>query len=354
MPQDQLSNDLASLKIDRSSEARPRRGVPGWLVWVVILCGLAALGYFVIYPRVAGSFFTQSVETGEITKVSPAQGTVNLTATGYVVAETSAKVAAKVSGRVAEIMIVEGTNEVIVGKAISGRFKGLGLGEEFELRRNRPLKVVGVFSAAGTSYESEVWGDLDVVRTALGRGSVVSSARVRLESPAKFKAYKAAIEGEKRLGMKVMRERDYYETQSAQTGGFLAGMGIAVAILFSLGAMIGAAITMNGAIAHRTREIGTLRALGFSKLSILASFLLEAIFLALLGGVIGVAFALLLSLASFPVMNFATFSEIVIGFRATPAVLIKALVFSGFMGLLGGLVPAIRAARVSPVEAMRG
>ena len=118
MPQDQLSNDLASLKIDRTSEARARRGVPGWLVWLAILGGLAAVGYFLVYPRVAGSFFTTTVETGEITKVSPAQGTVNLTSTGYVVAETSAKVAAKVSGRVAEIMIVEGQT-VTAGQPIA-------------------------------------------------------------------------------------------------------------------------------------------------------------------------------------------------------------------------------------------
>ena len=247
-----------------------------------------------------------------------------------------------------------GTNEVIVGKSISGRFKGLGLGESFDLRRNRPLKVVGVFSAAGTSFESEVWGDLDVIRTALGRGSVVSSARVRLESPAKFAAYRSAIEADKRLGMKVMHEKDYYEAQSEQTSGFLSGMGIAVAILFSLGAMIGAAITMNGAIAHRTKEIGTLRALGFSRLAILVSFVLEAVFLALLGGAIGLALAMLLGMASFPIMNFATFSEIVIGFRATPSVLLTSLIFSAIMGLIGGLFPAIRAARVSPVEAMRG
>jgi len=247
-----------------------------------------------------------------------------------------------------------GTNEVIVGTAISGRFKGLFPGQSIDLRRNRPLQVVGEFSADGSSYESEVWGDLDYVRNALGREAVVSSARVRLNTPSDFDAYRQLIEGDKRYSMKAMREPDFYEKQSQATGGFLKGLGLTVAILFSIAAMIGAAITMNGAVAHRTREIGTLRALGFSRASILTSFLIEAIVLAVIGGVVGSTLVLLLSLVSFPVMNFQTFSEIVIRFHATPAVFVKALVFSGVMGLIGGLVPAIRASRVSPVEAMRG
>lgn len=259
-----------------------------------------------------------------------------------------------------EVKVVEGklpapgTNEVMVGKSITGRFKGVSLGGTFDLRRNRPVKVVGVFTAEGASYESEVWGDLDVIRTSLGRSGVVSSARLRLVAPSQFDSYRAAMEADKRLGVKVMREADYFKKQSEQTQVFLKGFGIAVAILFSLAAMLGAAITMNGAIAHRNKEIGTLRALGFSRLAILFSFLLEAIFLAIIGGVIGLVFVMLLTFASFPVMNFATFSEIVISFRATAGVIVSALIFSTVMGLIGGLFPAIRAARISPVEAMRG
>jgi len=248
-----------------------------------------------------------------------------------------------------------GTNEVMVGTGIAGRFKGLLPGQTIDLRRNRPLMVVGEFSAAGGGYESEVWGDLDYVRNALGRQAVVSSARVRLNNPADFDAYRQLIETDKRFSMKVMRESDYYEKQSAQTASFLKTLGLAVAILFSLAAMIGAAITMNGAVANRTREIGTLRALGFSRFSILTSFLLEALFLAVIGGILGSALVLILTVfVSFPVINFQTFSEIVIRFHATPAVFIKALIFSAFMGLIGGLFPAIRASRVSPIEAMRG
>jgi putative ABC transport system permease protein len=247
-----------------------------------------------------------------------------------------------------------GSNEVVVGKAIAGRFKGISVGQSFDLRRNRPLNVVGVFEAGGSSYESEVWGDLDVVRTSLGRSGAVSSARVRLTSAAQFSSFKASVEGDKQLGMKVMREADYYRKQSEQTSGFLVGMGTGVAILFAIAAMLGAAITMNGAIANRTREIGTLRALGFSRLGIMTSFVFEAIVLSLMGGVIGTVLVMAMTQVKFPVLNFQTFSEIVISFRASPGVVISSLIFSIAMGLVGGLVPAIRASRISPVQAMRG
>ena len=246
-----------------------------------------------------------------------------------------------------------GTNEVIVGKAISRRFKGIGPDDSFEMRRNRPLQVVGEFTSDGSSYESEVWGDLDFIRNSLGRQAVVSSVRVRLNHPSDFDAYCQTIETDKRFSMKVMREHDYYNKQSQATSSFLKGMGFTIAILFALAAMIGAAITMNGAVANRSREIGTLRALGFSRWSILWSFLFEAIAIAVIGGAIGSILVLLLSLVSFPVMNFQTFSEIVISFRATPGVFARALIFSGVMGVIGGLFPAIRAARISPIEAMR-
>jgi putative ABC transport system permease protein len=246
-----------------------------------------------------------------------------------------------------------GTDEVMVGSAISGRFEGTDIGGKLNLRRNSPLQVVGVFTADGSSYESEVWGDVDYVRKALGRANVVSSARVRLNSAADFDAYRQAIETDKQFSMKVMREADYYAKQSKALSGFLKGLGITVAVMFSIAAMIGAAITMNGAVAHRTREIGTLRALGFSRFSLLLSFLFEALALALVGGVIGSVLVLLLSFVSFPVINFQTFSEIVLRFDATPSVFAKTLIFSGVMGVLGGLVPAIRASRVSPIEAMR-
>jgi putative ABC transport system permease protein len=247
-----------------------------------------------------------------------------------------------------------GTNEVVVGKGINGRFKNIEVGKSFEMRRNRPLVVVGEFEAGGSSYEAEVWGDLEAIAAAAGRKSAASSARVRLTSPSAFDGYRAAIESDKRLNLKVMREDEYYEKQAGGTKAFLGFIGILFAVLFSFAAMIGAAITMNGAVAHRTKEIGTLRALGFSRFSILTSFLFEAILLCGIGAIIGLVFVQVMSLFTFRTMNFQTFSEIAIHFKTSPSVIATALIFSMFMGLLGGLVPAIRAARISPVEAMRG
>ena len=258
-----------------------------------------------------------------------------------------------------EVKVIEGRlpkpggGEVIVGKAIAGRFNGLSVGGTFDLRHNRPLQVVGVFEADGASYESEVWGDVDYIRHALGREAGVSSARVHFNSPSDFDSYRSEIEADKTMAMKVTREADYLRKQGESTGSFLSGMGMAFAIMFSLAAMLGAAITMNGAVANRSREIGTLRALGFSRFSILTSFVLEALVLAIIGGLLGSVCVLALTFVKVPVMNFQTFSEIVIQFHAAPSVFVKALVFSGVMGLIGGLIPAIRAARVSPVEAMR-
>jgi putative ABC transport system permease protein len=246
-----------------------------------------------------------------------------------------------------------GTNEVIVGSAIRGRFVGVDLGQSFELRKNRPAQVVGVFSANGKSYESEVWGDVDIVRNAFGREGVVSSVRARLSSPSKYDAFKAGVEADKTLGLEVMREADYYEKQ-AEGQSALGIIGIVIAILCSFGAMIGAAITMNAAVANRQREIGTLRALGFSRFTILISFVLETLILAGLGCIIGVLGAMLMSFASFGSMNMVTWSEVVIRFRPTGGIIIGSVFFAMVVGLIGGLIPAIRAALVSPLEAMRG
>lgn len=247
-----------------------------------------------------------------------------------------------------------GTDEVIVGKAIAGRFKGLTIGESFELRKNRPVKVVGVFADEGSSFESEVWADLHTTRAAFGREGAVSSVRARLVSASKFDGFKASIEQDRQLGLEVIRESDYYEKQSEGTSIFIKAMGITIAVFFSIGAMIGAMITMHASIANRQREIGTLRALGFSRFSILTSFLLESIALALLGGVVGTLASFAMGFVRFSVINFATFSEIVFTFEPTPGIVVTSVVIAVVMGLLGGFFPALRAARMSPLQAMRG
>jgi putative ABC transport system permease protein len=247
-----------------------------------------------------------------------------------------------------------GGDEVAVGSGIRGRFKGLELGQSFELKKNRKATVVGVFSDEGSSFESEIWADIHAVRTAFGREGYVSSIRVRLDAASKFDAFRALVEQNRQLGLSVQREADYYAKQSAMTADFLTLMGTMIAVLFSIGAMIGATITMNGQVAHRQREIGTLRALGFSRRSILTSFLLESIALALVGGGVGAMASLGLKFVKITMLNAGTWAEIVFGFEPTPEILAKAVFLAGIMGVIGGFLPAIRAARISPVEAMRG
>jgi len=247
-----------------------------------------------------------------------------------------------------------GTDEVIVGKAIRSRFKGLDLNQSFEIRKNRPVTVVGVFEDKGSSFESEVWADIKTVASAFGREGFVSSVRVKLESASKLDAFKAAVEQNPQLEALVMRETDYYDKQSEGTRIFVTAMGIVITVLFSLGAIIGAMITMHASIASRQREIATLRALGFSRGSILGSFLLESVALALAGGGVGAIASLAMSFVRFSTMNFATWSEITFSFEPTPGIMITALVVAMGMGLIGGLYPAIRAARMNLVQAIRG
>lgn len=246
-----------------------------------------------------------------------------------------------------------GTDEAIVGARIRGRIRGVDLDQSFDIKKNRPVKVVGVFEAEGSAYESEVWVDRDLLRQAYGRQGIVSSVRVRLESPAKFDAFRAGVENDKRLGLQALRESVFYEKQSEGAALFVGALGTVVSVFFAVGAMIGAMITMYGAVANRQREIGTLRALGFSRTSILTAFLLEAVLLAVVGGVVGAVASMSMALVHPSMVNPASWSEIVFSFDPTPRVLLTAILFAGGMGLLGGLFPAARAARTSPLKAIR-
>lgn len=247
-----------------------------------------------------------------------------------------------------------GTDEVMIGKRLEGRFRGLSLGSSFELRRNRPAVVVGVFSAEGASYESEVWADQDTLRSAFGRPGIVSSVRVRLTSKSAFESFRAAVEQDKRIGLEALTERKYYERLSEGTSLFISVLGSVIAVFCSLGAMIGAMITMYGAVANRMREIGTLRALGFRRGQVLLSFLIESLVLSAVGGLIGCVGALAIGSVEISMMNFASWSEVVFRLEPTPQALTVALACAGLMGLLGGFLPAIRASRISALAAMRG
>ncbi len=247
-----------------------------------------------------------------------------------------------------------GSDEALVGARIRGRIKGVDLNQSFDIKKGRPVQVVGVFEDAGSSYESEVWVDREILRQAYGREGVESSVRVQLESPSKFDAFRAGVENDKRLGLQALRETAFYEKQSEGASIFVGALGTVVSIFFAIGAMIGAMITMYAAVANRQREIGTLRALGFSRTSILISFLFEAVVLAILGGAVGAAASTAMGLVHFSMVNFASWSEIVFSFDATPKVIGTALVFACGMGIIGGFFPAIRAARTSPLKAIRG
>jgi putative ABC transport system permease protein len=258
-----------------------------------------------------------------------------------------------------EVKIVEGrlpkpgTDEAAIGKNVPGRFRAVELGSKFELRKNRPVEVVGVFDAGGSSLDSEVWADVDAVGQAFGRQGSVSAVRVRLLSPSKFDAFKTYVESDKTLGLATQREDSFYDKQSEASGTFLSIIGLVFSVLFSFGAMIGAAITMYSQVSNRSKEIGTLKALGFRRPAILLSFLIEAVILALAGGALGALASLLLGFVKFSTMNFLTWSEVVFTFDPTFAAIGWALVFAGVMGIIGGIFPALRASKLSPIEAMR-
>jgi len=243
---------------------------------------------------------------------------------------------------------------VIIGQGIRGRFKGIELGASFELKKNRPVKVVGVFESGGSSLESEVWADIETVRNSFGRGSSSSSATVVLDSTSAYDGFASYIENDKQLGLEPMRETVYYDKQSEGTSIFITVLGAIIAFFFSVGAMIGAMITMYGAVAQRSKEVGTLRALGFSRGAVLLSFLFESVVLALIGGLLGGLASMGMTAVKFSTMNFATWQEISFSFDPSPAIVLGSIAAGGVMGVLGGFFPAIAASRLSPIEAMRG
>ena len=207
--------------------------------------------------------------------------------------------------------------------------------------------------AGGTGFDSEIWGDADQLMQAFGR-PVYSSATFRLRAPAQFDAVKARLQADPRSqSLEVKREQDFYREQSQAMAKFIKILGLVVTTIFSVGAMIGAMITMYAAVANRVVEVGTLRALGFQRRSVLGAFLVESVLLATVGGAAGIGLASLLSFARVSTLNFGSFSEIGFGFALSPGVVRSALVFAVVMGVVGGFLPAVRAARLSIVTALR-
>jgi ABC-type antimicrobial peptide transport system permease subunit len=244
-----------------------------------------------------------------------------------------------------------GSDEVIAGKSIAERFRGGGIGEQLRFGM-RDWTVVGTFSAGTTGFNSEIWGDVDQMMQAFRR-PVYSSVLFRLRDSSAFEQVKKSIESNPRLTLEVKRETRYYADQSEMMATFLRILGLTLTVIFSLGAMIGAMITMYAAVANRVIEIGTLRALGFGKASILAAFILESLLLGLVGGVLGVGGASFMQLITISTMNWQTFAELAFSFNLTIDIIWKSLCFSLVMGFVGGLLPAVRAARMNIVEALR-
>ena len=244
-----------------------------------------------------------------------------------------------------------GSYEIIAGKRIAQRFEGGGLGERLQFAM-RDWTVVGIFDAGNTGFNSEIWGDVDQLMQAFRR-PVYSSVLFKLRDPAEFETLKARIESDPRLTVEVKRENQYYKDQSRALAKFLRILGLSLTIIFSLGAIIGAMITMYAAVANRTQEIGTLRALGFRRGSILIAFLMEALLLGFIGGCLGLFLASFLQVFTISTTNFQTFAELAFSFSITGEIIYKGLLFSLVMGFVGGVLPAARAARMSVLDALR-
>ena len=258
-----------------------------------------------------------------------------------------------------EVHLVEGrmfqfgTNEAIVGRSANGQFAGIDLGSEFT-SGNLTIKIVGIFESRGSVSESEIWCDSRLIQGVYQRGNSYQSVVAALDSPASFDTFKNWLTANPQLNVQVRRETEYYAQQSQVMTGLINGIGYTVAVLMGIGAVFGAILTMYTAVATRTREIATLRALGFNAGAVLISVLAESLALAALGGILGGATAYLaFNGYQTSTMNFQTFSQVAFAFAVTRTLMIQGLSYALVMGLVGGLMPAIRASRLPIATALR-
>ncbi|MFQ5717952.1 MAG: ABC transporter permease [Acidobacteriota bacterium] len=246
-----------------------------------------------------------------------------------------------------------GRNELIVGTGARDQFVGLDLGHTIRLGAI-DWEVVGIFSAGGALNESEMWCDANVLRPAYHRDDTFQSMYARMESPASFETLKDALTTDPRLSVKVIRAEEYYASQSDLLHALVTGLGTLVAALMAIGAVFGAINTMYSAVAARTREIATLRALGFGGRPVILSVLCESLLISLCGGMAGgIGAYLAFNGYQAATLNWQSFSQVVFAFQVTPGLLLAGLLASLLMGLLGGLLPAVRAARTPVATALR-
>jgi len=243
-----------------------------------------------------------------------------------------------------------GLNELIAGRNAANAYSGLTLGSVVKFGGGQ-WRVVGIFDSGGTAFDSEVWCDAPILSQVYKRpNNIFQSATVHLTSPDAFQQFKDTVTKDPRMTVDVSREVDYYETQSRTLTTLITVLGTIVAVVMGIGAVFGALNTMYSAVAERSREIATLRALGFSAFSVVISFMIEALLISFFGGTLGCVSVLKLNGYTTGAMNWQTFSHLAFAFKITPNLMIGGIVFALFMGLLGGLPPAIRAAR-RPVAA---
>ena len=254
-----------------------------------------------------------------------------------------------VEGRMLEF----GTNEIVVGRGAAGQFAGLTVGHELRTGQHT-WKVVGVFEADGGVAETEIWCDARVLQGAYRRGNSYQLVVARLDSSESFGTFRDWLTSNPQLNVQVRRETEYYAQQSRALSSLIQGVGFGIALLMGIGAVFGAVLTMYTSVSTRSREIATLRALGFNSTSVVVSVLAEAVALGAIGGVIGglAAYAAFNGYQT-STMNFQTFSQVAFAFQVTPRLLVMGVVYSLLMGLVGGLFPAIRAARLPIPSALR-
>jgi putative ABC transport system permease protein len=317
-----LSGDTARLIIDSPGIARNERGP------------IASPELFVI--------------VGHPTRKDPSDANVPLRGVSPAALDVRPQVKI-VEGR----MFTQGTNEIVVGRAASRQFADLTVGSAPKWGQNR-WQVVGIFDAGGSAAESEIWCDARVLQPAYQRGNSYQSVYARLESRDAFQAFKDALTTNPQLSVTAIREPDYFAAQSDVLNKIITSIGFLIAGLMGVGAIFGAVNTMYNAVASRTREIATLRALGFGSVPVVFSVLAEAVLLSVVGGLFGG----LIAWAAFDgyqtsTMNFQSFSQVAFSFAVTPKLLATALAYAIVMGLIGGILPAIRAARLPVVTALR-
>ena len=248
-------------------------------------------------------------------------------------------------------MFRPGTSEIITGKAVARGFAGAGLGETMRFA-GRDWLVVGVFDAGRSGFDSEVWGDSEQMMQAFRRRAF-SSVVFKLTDPAAFDQVRQSLDEDPRLTLEAKREAIFYAEQSEALATFIRLLGLALSIIFSIGAVVGAMITMFAAVASRIGEIGTLLALGYRRSAVLSAFLGESLLLSLVGGIMGLAAAALMQTVNISTVNFQTFSELAFQFTLTPRIAAQSIGFALAMGLVGGFVPAWRAARMKIIDCLR-